>query len=145
MKMKNTIINDWKIAFKNKDLVKKSALEAIKAKILLVEKSGQFELPLTDEQIQNIVSKEIKEIQDSMQYYSKDSVDYVNFTYKINVLEEYLPKQLTEDEVINVVKKVIENNPDEKNRGKLIGLTVKEVGNKFDKSKIAGIVNRVLL
>lgn len=143
--MKNTIINDWKIAFKNKDLVKKSALEAIKAKILLAEKSGQFELPLTDEQIQNIVGKEIKEIQDSMQYYSKDSVDYINFTYKINVLEEYLPKQLTEDEVIDIIKNIIENNPDEKNKGKLIGLTVKEIGNKFDKSKIAGLVNRVML
>ena len=59
-------------------------------------------------------------------------------------MEEYLPKQLTEDEVIDIVKKVIENNHDEKNRGKLIGLTVKEVGNKFDKSKIAGIVNKVL-
>ena len=145
MKMKNTIINDWKTAFKNKDLVKKSALEAIKAKILLAEKSGQFELPLTDEQIQNIISKEIKEIQDSMQYYSKDNINYINFTYKINVLEEYLPKQLTEDEVINIVKKIIGDNPDEKNRGKLIGLTVKEIGNKFDKSKIAGIVNKVLL
>jgi hypothetical protein len=32
----------------------------------------------------------------------------------------------------------------EQNKGKLIGLTVKEIGSKFDKSKIAGLVNEVI-
>ena len=47
---------------------------------------------------------------------------------------------MTEEEVIEIIKKLKKT---ETNPGKLIGLTVKEVGNKFDKSKIAALVKQV--
>jgi hypothetical protein len=47
---------------------------------------------------------------------------------------------MTEEEVIEIIKRLKENEP---NMGKLIGLTVKEVGNRFDKSKIAALVKSV--
>ena len=46
----------------------------------------------------------------------------------------------TEEEVIEIIKKFKET---ESNPGKLIGLTAKEVGNRFDKSKIAALVKQV--
>ena len=61
---------------------------------------------------------------------------------KLNLqVEEYLPKQLTEEEVIEIIKRVKGN---ETNMGKIIGLTAKEVGNSFDKKKIAALVKGVL-
>ena len=60
--------------------------------------------------------------------------------YTINELSQYLPKQMSEVEVIEIIKKLKET---ETNTGKLIGLTVKEVGNRFDKSKIAALVKSV--
>jgi hypothetical protein len=47
---------------------------------------------------------------------------------------------MSEEEVIEIIKRLKET---ETNPGKLIGLTVKEVGNRFDKSKIAALVKQV--
>jgi hypothetical protein len=48
---------------------------------------------------------------------------------------------MTAEEVKEIITKLFEV---EKNKGKLIGLTVKEIGSKFDKSKIAGLVTEVI-
>jgi uncharacterized protein YqeY len=55
-------------------------------------------------------------------------------------LSQYLPKQMSEADVIEIIKRLKKT---EANPGKLIGLTVKEVGNRFDKSKIAALVKQV--
>lgn len=131
----------WKELFKARDTVGKSAFESIKAKILVAEKSGNYELPLTDSIVENIIVKEVKELQETKTYYKPDDQQYKDLDYKISLLSEYLPKQISTDEVKEIIKKLFEQ---EKNKGKLIGLTVKEVGSKFDKSKIAQLVNEVV-
>jgi uncharacterized protein YqeY len=131
----------WKELFKARDVVGKSAFEGIKAKILVAEKSGNYELPLTDSVVENIIIKEVKELQETKTYYKPDDQQYKDLDYKISLLSEYLPKQLTADEVREIIKRLFEV---EKNKGKLIGLTVKEIGPKFDKSKIAQLVNEVV-
>jgi uncharacterized protein YqeY len=140
--MLKQLINDkWKEYFKAGNKVGKSAFEAIKAKILIAEKSGEFNLPLTDTIIENIIIKDIKEMKESQFYYKADSSEYKELEYKISLLAEYLPKQLTEEEVIAIIK---EKQQIETNTGKIIGLVVKEVGNNFDKSKISMLVKKVL-
>jgi uncharacterized protein YqeY len=137
--MKELINEKWKEAFKARDMEKRTAYEMIKQKILVVEKSGQYELPLTDEQITNLIIKEIKEREDVMQFYKPEDDAYKMAVAIIAELEQYLPKQMTEDEVIAIIKRIKETEP---NMGKVIGLTVKEVGNRFDKSKIAALVKQ---
>jgi uncharacterized protein YqeY len=141
--MKQRITEDWKIAFKQGEKTKKAALEAIKARILVLEKSGTVELPLTNAQIESLISKEIKELQDSRQYYKEESEDYKKISEKIQILNEYLPKQLSEDEVKQLIKEVIEKS-NETNKGKLTGLVIKEIGNRFDKSKVSKLIGEVL-
>ena len=66
----------------------------------------------------------------------------MNSIFLPNTLEElsqYLPKQMSEEEVIEIIEKF---KGTETNLGKLIGLVVKEVGNRFDKAKIAGLVKQ---
>ena len=136
-----TIINEkWKEAFKARDMEKRTAYEMLKQRIMIAEKSGQFELPLTDEQITNLIIKEIKEREDVLQFYKPEDDAYKMAVAIINELGQYLPKQMTEEEVIVIIKRIKET---ESNLGKVIGLTVKEVGNCFDKSKIAILVKSI--
>lgn len=139
--MLKELINDkWKEAFKARDMEKRTAYEMIKQRIMMAEKSGQFELPLTDEQITNLIIKEIKEREDVLQFYKPEDDAYKMATAIIAELDQYLPKQMSEEEVIAIIKRIKETEP---NMGKVIGLTVKEVGNRFDKSKIAALVKSV--
>lgn len=138
--LKELINEKWKEAFKARDMEKRTAYEMLKQRIMLAEKSGQFELPLTDEQITNLIIKEIKEREDVLQFYKPEDDAYKMATAIIAELDQYLPKQMSEEEVIDIIKRIKETEP---NLGKVIGLTVKEVGNRFDKSKIAALVRSV--
>jgi len=131
----------WKELFKARDAVGKSAFECVKSKILVAEKSGNYELPLADSIVEGIIVKEVKELQETKTYYKPGDQLFRELEYQISVLSEYLPKQMTVDEVKAVIIKLYEQ---EQNKGKLIGLTVKEIGSKFDKSKIAGLVNEII-
>ena len=138
--MKELINERWKEAFKARDMEKRTAYEMLKQRIMVAEKSGQFELPLTDEQITNLIVKEIKEREDVLQFYKPEDDAYKMATAIIKELDQYLPKQMSEAEVVAIIKRIKETEP---NMGKVIGLTVKEVGNRFDKSKIAALVKSV--
>ena len=138
--LKELINEKWKEAFKARDMEKRTAYEMLKQRIMVAEKSGQFELPLTDEQITNLIIKEIKEREDVLQFYKPEDDAYKMATAIIAELDQYLPKQMSEEEVIAIIKRIKETEP---NLGKVIGLTVKEVGNRFDKSKIAALVRSV--
>ena len=140
MSLKETFKQKFIEAFKTREYIRRYPYEVINNKIMLAEKSGQFELPLTDEQITNLVAKEVKESTELLTIYKPGDEQYILADYAIKELSQYLPKQLTEEEVIEIIKKLKET---ESNPGKLIGLTVKEVGNRFDKSKIAILVRSV--
>ena len=140
MALKEVINQKFIEAFKTREAIRRFPYEVMKQKIMVADKSGQFELPLTDEQIVNLIAKECKERADIMTFYGPNDEQYILAKYTIEELEQYLPKQMTEEEVIEIIKKLKES---ESNPGKLIGLTVKEVGNRFDKAKIAALVKNV--
>ncbi len=140
MALKEIINDKWKEAFKARDTAKRSAYEFMKQRIMIAEKSGQVELPLTDEYITNLIIKEIKEREDVLTFYNPEDAQYITAKAVIEELSQYLPKAMSEDEVIIIIRRIKETEP---NLGKVIGLTVKEVGNRFDKSKIAALVKQV--
>jgi uncharacterized protein YqeY len=107
---------------------------------MVAEKSGQVELPLTDDYIINLIVKEVKEREDVLTFYYKADPEYAMAEAIIKELSQYLPKQMSEEEVIEIIKRIKQTEP---NIGKVIGLTVKEVGNAFDKSKIAALVKSI--
>ena len=140
MSLKEIINKKFIEEFKTRSAIRRYPYEVMKQRIMVAEKSGQFELPLTDEQIINLISKEVKEREELLTIYKPEDEQYITAEYTIKELSQYLPKQLTEEEVIAIIKRLKET---ESNPGKLIGLTVKEVGNRFDKSKIAALVKQV--
>lgn len=140
MSLKDTINLKWKEAFKARDEQRRTAYELIKQRIMVAEKSGQVELPLSDEYITNLIVKEVKEREDVLTFYNSEDAAYISAKAVIDELSQYLPKQMSEEEVIVIIKRIKATEP---NLGKVIGLTVKEVGNRYDKSLIAALVKRV--
>ena len=141
MGLKETFKQKFVEAFKTREYIRRYPYEIINNKITMAEKSGQYELPLTDEQITNLVVKECKERTELLTLYKPEDEQYILAEYLVKELSQYLPKQMTEDEVIAIIKRIKET---ETNPGKVIGLTAKEVGNRFDKSKIAALVKGVV-
>lgn len=140
MSLKETINQKFIEEFKTRIAIRRYPYEVMKQRILVAEKSGQYELPLTDEQIVNLIVKECKEREELLNVYKPEDEQYVLSEYMLKELSQYLPKQLSEEEVIEIIKKYKAIEP---NMGKVIGLTAKEVGNRFDKSKIAALVKQV--
>jgi uncharacterized protein YqeY len=140
MSLKETINQKFIEEFKTRIAIRRYPYEVMKQRIMVAEKSGQFKLPLTDEQITTFIAKECKERSELLSIYKPEDEQYIFAKYIIEELSQYLPKQMSEEEVIEIIERLRET---ETNTGKLIGLVVKEVGNQFDKSKIAGLVKQV--
>lgn len=129
---------------KEKNTVLKQLYESLVNKIIVAEKSGQYQLPLANDIIVSIVKKEIKERKESQSYFKPENDKYTEFDIQLVELNRYLPQQLSEEEVKDIIRKIVLNNKEEKNKGKLIGLSVKEIGDRFDKSKISNMVGEIL-
>lgn len=141
--LKDVILEKWKDAFKAKDETLKSAFAMVKAKILVEEKSGKYELPLTDEVIVAVISKEVKELKETQTFYKPEDQIYIDINRKIEALSEYLPKQMAAEEVKDMIRSYIAATELD-NVGRITGAIVKEVGPRFDKSKISNLVKEVL-
>lgn len=129
---------------KSRDNISKDAYEAVVVSILNTEKSGKFNLPLSEDDVVSIINKEVKKYKESQSFYKSEDPHYLELQAKINILVEYLPKELSEDEVKLIIKNTIEADTS-KNQGKIIGAVIKQIGNRFDKSKIANMVKEYLM
>lgn len=126
----------------NKEL--KATYEMVISKMIYEEKSGKYEkgAGLTDDVVQNIIIKIIKELKETQSFYKIENPKYSELENQIKELSQYLPKEMSENEVISIIKNIISSG--ESNVGKVTGLTIKQVGNSFDKSKISGLVKKVI-
>ena len=106
--LKERLLNDLKESMKNKNLIRKNTIQMIRAAILQVEKDKQIEL--TEEQVIEIIAKETKKRKDAQIEFEKSGrEDLINQNNEeIAILSEYLPKQLSEEEIETIAKKVIE-------------------------------------
>ncbi len=105
--LKEKLLEDLKISMRDKNVVRKNTVQMVRAAILQIEKdTGSV---VDDEKIIDIIAKEMKKKKDAMADFEKaarqDLIDQTNEEMK--VLEEYLPKQLSREEIKEVVSKVI--------------------------------------
>ncbi|GAA0122191.1 MAG: GatB/YqeY domain-containing protein [Clostridium argentinense] len=108
MSLKDRLQEDWKNALKGKDKFKASVISMAKAAILQVEKNDKSSL--NDDQVIEVLAKEVKQRRDALQEFEKgnrqDLVDSTNA--EIDILLQYLPQQLTEDEIRKIVRESAE-------------------------------------
>ena len=128
-------------AMKTRNLLLKSAYGNVLAKIMVAEKSGNYPLPLSEELIESLVAKEIKELEETRSFYTPSQDQYEDISIQIVELNQYLPKALTQAEVVELIREAAAT---ETNKGKITGIVAKQVGNRFDKKLIKGIVEKVM-
>ena len=107
MSLKEKLQEDLKSSMKNKDTVKKSVITLIRAAVKQYEVDNRVELG--DEEIIDIISKQLKQRSDALEEFAKaNREDLVNETEaEIKVIKEYLPQQLSEEELNEIVKETI--------------------------------------
>lgn len=105
--LKEKLMNDLKEAMKNKNEIRKNTVQMVRAAILQIEKDKGIEVQ--DEKIIEIIAKEVKGKKDALMDFEKgDRTDLINQTNEeISILQEYLPKQLTKEEIKSELEKVI--------------------------------------
>ncbi len=108
--LKDTLMNDLKDAMKAKDEIKKSTITMIRAGILQTEKDNK--ITLDDEQILEVIIKQVKQRKDSLAEFTKAGrEDLIEETNKeLEILSVYMPKQLSKEELLQIVKEAIEKN-----------------------------------
>ena len=107
MSLKEKLQEDLKSSMKNKDTVKKSVVTLIRAAIKQHEVDNRVEL--ADDAIIDIISKQLKQRKDSLAEFVKANRDDLVEETKseIQVLEGYLPQQLSEEELEKIVIETI--------------------------------------
>ena len=105
--LKEKLMDDLKDAMKEKDEIKKNTVQMVRAAILQIEKDKGIEV--TDEMIVDIIAKEVKKRKDAQVEFEKGGrEDLISQNQKeIVVLSSYLPKQLSIEEIEEIVKCVI--------------------------------------
>ena len=107
MSIKETLTQDLKLALKEKDTIKKNTVQGIRAAILQFEKDNLTEL--NDDGILDVIAKELKKRKDVLPEYEKsgrqDLITQLN--REIEIVMGYLPSQLSEDELDEIVVKAI--------------------------------------
>ncbi|MCT4632874.1 MAG: GatB/YqeY domain-containing protein [Firmicutes bacterium] len=138
MSIKDRLIADLKVAMKEKDALKKSTITMLRAAVKQQEVDNRVEL--SDEEILDIVSKQVKQKRGAIEEFQKgDRMDLVEEAQnEIEVLMNYLPEQMSEEELLEVVKSVVAevgaSSP--KEMGKVMGALMPKIKGKAD-SKLA--------
>ena len=128
---------------KEKNVITKNTIQMIRAAILQTEKDEKRELTEQD-----IISKQVKQKNDALEQFEKaDRQDLVEQTkLEINILKEYLPKQLSKEEVEQIVIGLSRTLgiSDMKGMGTLIKSAKAKIGAGSDGKTISEVVKKVL-
>lgn len=142
MSLVEKINEDMKLAMKSQDKEKLSVIRMIKSAVQLAKIELKHEL--SDEEVVDVVAKQIKMRKDSIAEFSKAGrEDLVEQNQKeVDILNTYMPEQLSSDEVIKIIDEVFASiNP---TSPKQMGLIMKEVNpkvrGKFDMGEVSKII-----
>ncbi|HIW40450.1 MAG TPA: GatB/YqeY domain-containing protein [Candidatus Eubacterium pullicola] len=147
MSLKERLTEDFKTAMKSKDEIAKNTINLARAAIKQVEVDTRKDL--TDEEIIPIIAKQVKMRKDALADFEKggrtDLIDAYN--KEIEVLEVYLPAQLSEDEIKKVVTETAAElgiDGGKQNMGKLMGPVMAKVKGQADGGAVKKIVMEFL-
>ena len=173
MVLKEKIQEDSEVALKEKREIEVSALRMLKAAIFNKEKEKRYkftrqnpaerdlgglskekqeklekESALTDEEIIEVISSEIKKRKEAIDLYEKGNRPELAGKEKkeVEILQSYLPEQMSEEEIKKIVKEAIGKTgaKEIKDMGKVMGIITPQVKGKADMSLVSRIVKESL-
>jgi uncharacterized protein YqeY len=145
MNIEERINGDIKTAMLAKDAKKLEALRAIKSVILLLKTSPEG---LADDSVNKALQKEVKKRQETAEIYkgqNRADLEEVEL-FQAKVIQEYLPKQMSEDEIKSELTKIIASvgasGPND--MGKVMGAASKAFAGKADNKTVSSLVKQML-
>ncbi|UUV99276.1 GatB/YqeY domain-containing protein [Vagococcus luciliae] len=146
MTLLNRLNNDIKVAMKAKDKETLSVLRMMKSSIQNEEiKKGESLSP--DEEL-TVLSREMKQRKDSLQEFNQtDRPDLAEkVSGEIKIVERYMPEQLSEDELRNIVQSAIDETgaSSMKDFGKVMGVVMPKTKGRADGQKVNSLVKESL-
>ena len=146
MTIKDKLKNDLVAAMKEKDAVRKNVVQLIKAGILQVEKDKR--ITLDEEGVLDVIAKQLKQRRDSLPDYEKSGREdlIAQLKREMELLMEYLPKQLTKEELTEIVKEaVLETGATTiKDMGKIMAAVMPKTKGRADGKEINLIARELL-
>ena len=148
--VEDKIRSDLKIAVKEENEIIRTTLRTVLAVILDQNKKKEYEksASLTNEEMMEIVSSEVKKRRDAKKEFERGSrQDLVTKEEaEIKILSKYLPEQLSDDELRDIINKTLEEigASEQKDLGKAMGAVMLKVKGKADGNKIIEIVKEAL-
>ncbi|MCK4525403.1 MAG: GatB/YqeY domain-containing protein [Candidatus Andersenbacteria bacterium] len=142
MNLRGKIKNDLKDAMKSGDNITRGVLRVLNSDFKNLEIDSKKEL--LDDDIVKIIKKNIKSHKDSIEQYKKGNREdlVIQEEKELKILEKYVPEQMSEDEIRKIVIDVISKSEavGASDFGRVMGVVMKEVGNKAD----GGLVGRIV-
>lgn len=146
MSLDQTLLNDMKQAMKNKDKETVSVIRMLRSALQneAIKKSGS----LSEEDELAVLSRELKQRKDSLQAFDKaDRHDLVEkLEFEIKVLQNYLPKQLTNEELEQIIQETINEvgASSKKDFGKVMSTVMPKVKGRADGKIVNQLVQKYL-
>ena len=105
--LKEKLMEDLQVSMRNKDEIRHNTVQMVRAAILQIEKDKGIQVE--DDRILEIIAKEVKSKKDALKDFEKagreDLIAQTN--QEIAILQEYLPKQLSREEIKVELEKII--------------------------------------
>lgn len=146
MSFLNELRKDKMKSMKDKDKQKTGVLSMIMSAVALAEKEEKREL--SDEEALVFVQRELKQARDTLESIPADRQDLIDETNRrIEIIEAYLPEQMSEDDLEKAIENIIveenlEKSP--KSKGILIKLTLDKYKGQTDGKSVNKIVSKLL-
>lgn len=144
MSLQDQVMTAMKEAMKSKDSNALTSLRAIKSAILLAQTETGAKAELTQEDEIKLLQKLVKQRKDSAAIYTEQGRDDLAQPEldQAAVIEQFLPEQLSEEEITKVVSDIIAKTgaTGMQDMGKVMGMASKELAGKADGKTISGIV-----
>ena len=148
MSLKQKIESEIKSAMIAKDKTRLGALRSIKSLILLEETKSGAKAQITEEDELKLLTKAAKQRKDSADIYQQQNrADlYEVEMAELEVLQEFLPKALTDEEITAAIREIIAQTgaSSPKDMGKVMGVASKQLAGKADGKVISEKVKAIL-
>ena len=147
MTLKEQLMADFKEAMKAKDDVRKNTISFARAAVKQYEVDNREELD--DEGIIKILAKQVKIRKDALADFEKAGRTDLADDYKaeIEILEKYLPEQMSKEEILKIVQATKEElglEGTKKEMGKFMGAVMKKVGGNADGNTVREVIQGFL-
>ncbi len=146
MSLKERLADDLKSAMKNKEVIRKNVVQMVRAAVLQVEKDKR--VTLDDDGVLEVIAKQMKQRRDSLPDYEKSGRDdlIAELKAEMDVLAEYLPKQLTREELEVIVAEAVKSTgaSSVKDMGKIMAAVMPQTKGRADGRIINEIAKELL-